>query len=109
MKQKPIEDRFHNARNDQSLVVIEGFHPLKHAIRFGAELLEMAVPEHGDLDRMVAEYAPDTAVVIERHVQMVPGDVFTKLAPVTPLFKSMRHIPMKGGPVPCSLSAWAAI
>ena len=40
MNQKPIEDRFYNARNDPSLVVIEGFHPLKHAIRFGAELVE---------------------------------------------------------------------
>jgi len=28
MNQKPIEDRFYNARNDPSLVVIEGFHPL---------------------------------------------------------------------------------
>ena len=45
MKQKPIEDRFHNARNDQSLVVIEGFHPLKHAIRFGVDLLEIVSPD----------------------------------------------------------------
>ena len=51
MKQKPIEDRFHNARNDQSLVVIEGFHPLKHAIRFGVDLLEIVSP---DLDELKA-------------------------------------------------------
>ena len=29
MNQKPIEDRFYNARNDPSLVVIEGFHQLR--------------------------------------------------------------------------------
>ena len=35
----PTEDlvaRYQNARRDRSLAVIEGFHALKHAIRFGA-------------------------------------------------------------------------
>ena len=32
--------RFRSARRDRELTVIEGFHALKHALRFGAELVE---------------------------------------------------------------------
>ena len=64
MKQKPIEDRFHNARNDQSLVVIEGFHPLKHAIRFGVDLLEIVSPDLDELKALQDEYAPDIGTKI---------------------------------------------
>ena len=59
MNQKPIEDRFYNARTDPSLVVIEGFHPLKHAIRFGAELIEIVSPNLSELSALQAVYAPD--------------------------------------------------
>ena len=77
-------DRFRRARSDQTLAVLEGFHPLKHAIRFGAELLEVVAAAGGDLDELVAEYAPDGAAAIDEHVRVIPPDVFAKLAPVTP-------------------------
>ena len=48
-------DRFRAARSDQTLAVLEGFHPLKHAIRFGAELLEVVAARGGELDRLVAD------------------------------------------------------
>ena len=84
MKQKPIEDRFYNARNDPSLVVIEGFHPLKHAIRFGAELLEVVSSDLQELAALQAEYAPDLGGKIDDLAIAVPGDVFEKLGPVKP-------------------------
>ena len=84
MKKKPIEDRFHNARNDSSLVGIEGFHPLKHAVRFGAELLEVVSPDLMELAALQAEYAPDIAAAIEGLVDSVSYDVFARLGPVTP-------------------------
>jgi len=77
-------DRFRSARGDHTLVVLEGFHPLKHAIRFGAELLDVVAAEDGDLEKLVAEYAPDTAAKVDEHVRVIPADVFAKLAPVTP-------------------------
>ena len=77
-------DRFRGARGDHTLVVLEGFHPLKHAIRFGAELLDVVAAEDGDLEKLVAEYAPDAAATINETAQVVPTDVFAKLAPVTP-------------------------
>src|ERR1700730_9663025 len=42
--------RFGRARRDPSLAVLEGFHPLKHALRFGAELLEVVCREEDELD-----------------------------------------------------------
>ncbi|MEC9287798.1 uncharacterized protein METZ01_LOCUS22927 [marine metagenome] len=84
MKQKPIEDRFHNARNDQSLVVIEGFHPLKHAIRFGVDLLEVVSPDLDELAVLQAEYAPDIGTKISDHVAEVSNDIFKRLGPSRP-------------------------
>ena len=84
MNQKPIEDRFYNARSDPSLVVIEGFHPLKHAIRFGAELLETVSPDLYELAVLLAEYAPDLGDEIIGQVSAVDDDVFERLGPVKP-------------------------
>ena len=84
MNQKPIEDRFYNARNDPSLVVIEGFHPLKHAIRFGAELVEVVSPDLYELEVLLAEYAPDLGDDIIGQVSAVDDDVFERLGPVKP-------------------------
>jgi tRNA G18 (ribose-2'-O)-methylase SpoU len=84
MKQKPIEDRFYNARNDPSLVVIEGFHPLEHAIRFGAELLEVVSPNLIELAALQAEYAPDISQAFQGQIAEVPNDVFERLGPMTP-------------------------
>ena len=77
-------DRFRAARSDQTLAVLEGFHPLKHAIRFGAELLEVVAARDGELDRLIAEHAPDVAGAIKEHVRVVPPSVFDNLAPVMP-------------------------
>ena len=79
-----IEERFRLARNDPSMVVIEGFHPLKHAIRFGAELLEVVSPNLKELAALQSEYAPDIGTTINDMVTAVPGDIFEKLAPVSP-------------------------
>jgi TrmH family RNA methyltransferase len=84
MTEKTIEERFHMARHDLSLVVIEGFHPLKHAIRFGAELLEVVSPNLQELAALQSEYAPDIAGNISDVATAVPNDIFDKLAPVSP-------------------------
>ena len=36
---------FGRARRDPSLAVLEGFHPLKHALRFGATILEVVTDD----------------------------------------------------------------
>jgi tRNA G18 (ribose-2'-O)-methylase SpoU len=76
--------RFGRARRDPSLAVLEGFHPLKHAIRFGANVVEVACSDPAELDRLAELLAPDLAAslrALARHVQ--PG-LFEQLAPLAP-------------------------
>ena len=75
-------ERFRSARSNPSLVVLEGFHPLKHAIRFGAELIEVVCVSTEELASLGAKFAPDIALI--DHVRAVPPDVFDELTPVPP-------------------------
>ncbi|HST39613.1 MAG TPA: TrmH family RNA methyltransferase [Conexibacter sp.] len=62
---------FFAAREDASLVVLEGFHALKHALRFGA-VVEAAVTSDPDgLAELSAALAPDVAAALEALVQPI--------------------------------------
>lgn len=54
-------DRVRAARRDPDLAVLEGFHALKHALRFGAELEAVVATDVDDLERLARELAPDLA------------------------------------------------
>jgi len=53
------EERLVAARADPEGAVLEGFHALKHALRFGAQLLGAWTSDPAGLARLVAELAPD--------------------------------------------------
>ncbi len=53
--------RFRDARRDDHFVVIEGFHALKHAMRFGAEILEAVTTDPVGLRELSGALAPDLA------------------------------------------------
>jgi TrmH family RNA methyltransferase len=77
-------ERFRAARRDPGLAVLEGFHPLKHALRFGAPILE-AVTE--DVDRVLAlaaDLAPDLTGRLRELVVEVTPDTFRALVPTPP-------------------------
>ncbi|HEX6208378.1 MAG TPA: TrmH family RNA methyltransferase [Actinomycetota bacterium] len=71
------------ARRDSSLAVLEGFHALKHAIRFGAELLDVVASEDAPLDELAADLAPDVAGRL-RAVERIPAEGFAELTPTPP-------------------------
>jgi TrmH family RNA methyltransferase len=48
-----------SARSDPDLVVLEGFHALKHALRFGADVLAAVSADPDGLAALAAELAPD--------------------------------------------------
>ena len=50
-----------SAKRSSTLVVIEGFHALKHALRFGAELREAVAVDPQLLEELARELAPDLA------------------------------------------------
>jgi TrmH family RNA methyltransferase len=76
--------RFGRARRDPSLAVLEGFHPLKHALRFGANVREVLRSSDADLDALAAQLAPDLAERMHELARAVEPDVFAQLAPSTP-------------------------
>ena len=84
MSNKTIVEKFRSARTDPALAVLEGFHPLKHAIRFGAHLEVVVGVSLDELAELGKKYGPDIASVLEGQVESVPEDIFQQLAPVPP-------------------------
>jgi len=76
--------RYRSARRDQRLAVLEGFHTLKHALRFGADLLEAVASEPEQLERLVAELAPDLAGSLVEQTERVAPEVLAELVPQAP-------------------------
>jgi RNA methyltransferase, TrmH family len=76
--------RFGRARRDRSLAVLEGFHALKHALRFDADVLEVVCADRGALARLSAALAPELSEQILALAREVPPDVLARLAPLVP-------------------------
>jgi len=76
--------RFRTARRDPALTVVEGFHALKHALRFGAELVEAVAVDPASLDVMAAELAPDLAGRLAGRVEPVDKETLADLVPLVP-------------------------
>jgi TrmH family RNA methyltransferase len=78
-----LSRRFAEARQDPTLVVLEGFHALKHALRFGARIAIACAISRDDLMRLARALAPDLCEQLSATVQEV-GPSFAELAPVPP-------------------------
>jgi len=76
--------RFRTARRDPALTVVEGFHALKHALRFGAELVEAVAVDPASLDAMAADLAPDLAGQLADRVEQVDKETLADLVPLVP-------------------------
>jgi hypothetical protein len=63
--------RFRTARRDPELTVVEGFHALKHALRFGGELVEAVAIDPAALEEMAGDLAPDLAGQLAERVETV--------------------------------------
>ena len=76
--------RFRTARRDPELTVVEGFHALKHALRFGAELVEAVAVDPSALEAMATEFAPDLVGQIGDRVETVDKATLADLVPLVP-------------------------
>jgi RNA methyltransferase, TrmH family len=76
--------RFRRARRDPTLAVLEGFHGLKHALRFDAPLLEVVCSDAAALERLAGTLAPDLSTRLLALAQPVEPSVFAELAPLPP-------------------------
>jgi len=76
--------RYRTARRDPHFAVLEGFHALKHALRFGAEVVEAVASDPGELERLSAELAPDLAGTLTERTAPVAAEVLAELVPQAP-------------------------
>ncbi|HEY0318123.1 MAG TPA: TrmH family RNA methyltransferase [Solirubrobacterales bacterium] len=82
--EQTIAQRYRLARRDRGLVVIEGFHALKHALRFGAELREAVAVDPQALEELAHELAPDLAGQLAARVEKVDAKTLADLVPMVP-------------------------
>lgn len=64
--------------------MLEGFHPLKHALRFGAAVIETVTHDPDRLAGLTQSLAPDLAGIIGRDANQVPAAAFRQLSPAPP-------------------------
>lgn len=76
--------RYRSARRDPELAVLEGFHALKHALRFGAEVREAVAVDPGELGRLAEGLAPDLIDLLASRTAPVRADVLAELVPQAP-------------------------
>jgi TrmH family RNA methyltransferase len=81
---RDLIERFRHARHDPTRAVLEGFHAVKHALRFHAEIEHACALDRNALEALTGRLAPDVQSVLTRLVRFVPRSVFAELAPVPP-------------------------
>jgi TrmH family RNA methyltransferase len=79
-----LRRRFRSARRDEELTVLEGFHALKHALRFGAEVTEAVAVDPGELEELAAALAPDMAGRFASLVAPIDAETLAGLVPQAP-------------------------
>jgi len=80
----PVVQRFRAARRAPDLALLEGFHALKHALRFGADVIEAVALEPDELDRLAADLAPDLAGSLAERTAVVDAELLAQLVPHAP-------------------------
>jgi RNA methyltransferase, TrmH family len=80
----PVVQRFRAARRAPELALLEGFHALKHALRFGAEMIEAVASDPAALDRLAADLAPDLAGSLAERTTPVSDELLAQLVPHAP-------------------------
>jgi RNA methyltransferase, TrmH family len=76
--------RYRTARRDPGLAVLEGFHALKHALRFGAEVLEAVAADPEQLRVLAGELAPDLGDSLAERTAAVAAETVAELVPQAP-------------------------
>ncbi len=84
MAQAALRRTYRDARRDRGLVVLEGLHAVKHAQRFGAEIVHVAITAPQRVRALAEVFAPDMLASVLPTAQAVSPEVFQTLAPQPP-------------------------
>lgn len=79
-----IAQEFRAARRDPRLAVLEGFHAVKHALRFGATLTRLVGTSSDEVERLAVALAPDLSGRFAAQLEIVSSELFSALAPQAP-------------------------
>jgi TrmH family RNA methyltransferase len=79
-----LASQFQAARKDSDLAVLEGFHALKHALRFKAKIDVALSPGKNNLLKLAENLAPDLVDELKDLVREVSVSEYQKLAPFPP-------------------------
>jgi TrmH family RNA methyltransferase len=79
-----LQRRFRSARRDSALTVLEGFHALKHAMRFEAEVEIAVAVDPGELEELAAALAPDLSGRFAAIVTPIDAETLAGLVPQAP-------------------------
>jgi TrmH family RNA methyltransferase len=92
--------RFHAAYHDSSFVVLEGFHPARHAIRFGSALQTAVTYDRDKLMNLAARLAPQVVDPV-RFANLCPRSLSSPLLSITarPPMDMARLFAANGRPV----------
>lgn len=71
--------KFSAARSNRQLALLEGFHPLKHALRFHADVLDVVTDDMEELLALSRRLAPDLIGAIEKSTTVVSKELFHRL------------------------------
>jgi len=75
---------FHAAGRTSGLVVLQGLHALRHALRFGAQVDVVVTADPQELERLARAYAPELISELQQRVVVVAQEVFKQLGPYVP-------------------------
>jgi TrmH family RNA methyltransferase len=65
----------------EQLVILDGFHAVKHALRFGADVVDVMALPGSDWRVVARELAPDVLDELERRVREAPVSEFRQYSP----------------------------
>ncbi len=74
-----LVQRIQALRDDPERVAVEGFHALKHALRFGAHVEAVYADAAADLRGLEAGLAPGVLELLQVDVEVLPSSVFGRL------------------------------
>lgn len=83
MTDPALVERFHAARSDPGLAVLEDFHPLKHALRFGAQVQMVAAVDADHYRELARSLAPDLLARLPDPVTVTSAEL-EAMAPMPP-------------------------
>jgi RNA methyltransferase, TrmH family len=100
-----LRRRFRAARRDPELTVLEGFHALKHALRFGATVETAVAVDPDGLERLAVDLAPDLVGRFGTGVRAIDPAELADLVPQAPRTGVAAIARRKRGDVEAALAA----